>query len=124
MASSCEQLASEITALRAEIARIPRVDESALKHSIKSSLMPEISSAVTAAGVVITNKFQPQIDKAFGQVIGLSDAQKAAKIAADIAVKDAQAEAARVARDNFNKLSQTEREVRDAQYKANVVNRK
>lgn len=49
MSSSCEQLASEIAALRAEIARIPRVDVNDIVEKAKIALIPLVG------GIVIQN---------------------------------------------------------------------
>ncbi|MEH2287167.1 hypothetical protein [Nostoc sp.] len=62
MADNCAQLSAEISALRAEIARIPRVDEARIVQTTRATLQPEITSAITSAVLAVGSKLQPQID--------------------------------------------------------------
>ncbi|HYX19071.1 MAG TPA: hypothetical protein VE944_32915 [Nostoc sp.] len=64
MADTCASLAAEIAALRAEIARIPKVDENRIINATKSALQPDIAYAVAAGGVVVAQKLKPQIEDA------------------------------------------------------------
>ncbi|MDZ8067773.1 MAG: hypothetical protein RMY64_19475 [Nostoc sp. DedQUE08] len=63
----CQNLQSQINALKQQIANIKTVDELSLKNSIKASLQPDIATAAAAAGVVISNKLQPQVNSAIEQ---------------------------------------------------------
>lgn len=141
MGSSCEQLASEIAALRAEIARIPRVDENRIIQATKSALQPDIASAVTAASAVIISKLEPSIKEAYNKAIDairkadLSDgiANQAKKIA-DSTAKDfppikqisaeAKAAADRASREAYNNLSQLEKEVQSRRYGDSIIDKK
>ncbi|OYD93135.1 hypothetical protein CDG76_20800 [Nostoc sp. 'Peltigera membranacea cyanobiont' 210A] len=58
----CDKLQQQINAIKTQLARLKNVDENALKTSLKASLQPDIFTAVAAAGVVATNKLQPQIE--------------------------------------------------------------
>lgn len=64
MANTCAELAVEIAALRAEIARIPQVDEARIVQTTRSALQPDITTAIAAGGAVIVNKLEPQIKEA------------------------------------------------------------
>ncbi|MBD2415880.1 hypothetical protein FACHB389_29285 [Nostoc calcicola FACHB-389] len=65
MVDTCASLAAEIAALRAEIARIPKVDEGRIVQTTRAALQPDISTAVAAGGAVVINKLQPEISSAF-----------------------------------------------------------
>lgn len=57
----CHKLQRQLDVINARLSSLKEVDENALKTSLKASLQPDILTAVTAAGVVITNKLQPQL---------------------------------------------------------------
>ncbi|OYD90595.1 hypothetical protein CDG76_30695 [Nostoc sp. 'Peltigera membranacea cyanobiont' 210A] len=58
----CDKLQQQINAINARLSSVKNIDENALKTSIKASLQPDLFTAVAAAGVVITNKLQPQVE--------------------------------------------------------------
>ncbi|MFN6450539.1 MAG: hypothetical protein RMX59_035130, partial [Nostoc sp. DedSLP05] len=107
MADSCADLAAQIAALRAEIAKIKPVDENAIiQKSVKLSeanIVPKIDTAVAAGTALLANKLQPQIDsgiekareafnKAFKADSAATNAEGnslAAKRKADQAISDA-----------------------------------
>ncbi|MCC5626854.1 hypothetical protein LC613_01065 [Nostoc sphaeroides CHAB 2801] len=64
MADTCASLAAEIAALRAEVARIPKVDEGRIIKATRSALQPDINTAVAAGGVLVAQKLKPQIESA------------------------------------------------------------
>lgn len=78
MADTCSSLAAEIAALRAEIARIPKVDEKRIINATRSALQPDISTAVAGGVVLVTNKLQPKINDAFTK--GKEALEKAFKV--------------------------------------------
>ncbi|MHC5746039.1 MAG: hypothetical protein ACYTXT_29935 [Nostoc sp.] len=57
----CHKLQRQLDVINARLSSLKEVYENALKTSLKASLQPDILTAVTAAGVVITNKLQPQL---------------------------------------------------------------
>jgi methyl-accepting chemotaxis protein len=59
----CDKLQAQINELKAEIARIPRVDKNALESSIKASLEPGIVSVVAGAVAVAFDKLTPKFNK-------------------------------------------------------------
>ena len=67
MANDCEQLSRELALLRAEVAKLRPVDENRIIQATRSAIQPDILTAVAAAGVIITNKLQPQINSAFNK---------------------------------------------------------
>jgi len=104
MADTCAQLSSEIAALRAEIARIPRVDENAIvSRSVKASeasIIPQIpaiaSGIATAIATGLIAPLQPQIQgavdkaaKAFGIAEKGFDKATDAEIAASLSTRTA-----------------------------------
>ncbi|MEH2331570.1 hypothetical protein [Nostoc sp.] len=138
MVDNCSELASQIAALSAQISSLNILTETQVKTiaqqvidnskpslvaTTKASLQPHLLTAVAAAGVVATNKLQPQIDAvkkqatdAFLEAVENTKRQrlleieakgtreaatKGEKIAAEYArqMLEAQAETARVARE-------------------------
>ncbi|MBD2243221.1 hypothetical protein [Nostoc sp. FACHB-888] len=58
----CNKLQAQINDLKAEIARIPKLDENRLVTATKAALQPDITTAVAAGGTVIINKLRPEIN--------------------------------------------------------------
>ncbi|MEH2437368.1 MAG: hypothetical protein V7K25_24560 [Nostoc sp.] len=105
MADTCASLAIEIAALRAEIARIPRVDENAIvNRSVKASeasIIPQIpaiaSGIATAIASGLITPLQPKIQNAVNkasEAFGLAEKGFAKASDAEIAASLAKAKAA------------------------------
>ncbi len=60
----CNNLQSQVNDLKAEISRIPRVDENRIIQATKSALEPGIASAVVGGIAVVVDRLTPKIDDA------------------------------------------------------------
>ncbi len=104
MADNCAELSSEIAALRAEIARIPRVDENAIvRRSVSASeqsILPQIpaiaSGIATAVASALITPLQPKIQRAIdkaSEAFGLAEKGFSKASDAEIAASLAKAKA-------------------------------
>ena len=92
----CDKLQSQINDLKAQLARIPQIDESRIVRTTRSALQPDINTAVAGGVVLVTNKLQPQIQNSFDKAREALEKAFSAKNTAESAVSDA-ANAAREA---------------------------